>query len=155
MRDVDIFHQFQDQWHWLCIQQWVHFDPQVTVVPTLGWWSGNSVLCHWTSMEAHWVLWKTDGVKLVSTKSIEGLHKCIHKRVPTYLHEKFIKQSDMGYSRTRGASKLYLHRPRTDFYKNIFEYSGAKLWNSLPASVRDVTSKLGFSHALQHYYNSS
>ena len=57
----------------------------------------------------------------------------------------------MGNSRIRGASKLYLHRPRTDLYKNSFEYSGAKLWNSLPASVRDVTSRLGFFHALQCY----
>ena len=71
------------------------------------------------------------------------------------LHDKFIKQSDMGNSRTRGASKLYLHRPRTDFYKNSFEYSGAKLWNSLPDSVRNVTSRLGFSRALQRYFNSS
>ena len=83
--------------------------------------------------------------------TLKTIHKCIHKRGPTYLHEKFIKQSDMGNSRTRRAYKLYLHRPRTDFYKNSFEYSGAKLWNSLPASVRDVTSRLGFSHALQCY----
>ena len=87
--------------------------------------------------------------------TLKTIHKCIHKRGPTYLHEKFIKQSDMGNSRTRGASKLYLHRPRTDFYKNSFEYSGAKLWNSLPDSVRNVTSRLGFSSALQHYFNSS
>ena len=40
-------------------------------------------------------------------------YKCIHKRGPTSLHKKFIKQSDMGNSRTRGASKLYLHRPRS------------------------------------------
>ena len=87
--------------------------------------------------------------------TLKTIHKCIHKRGPTYHHDKFIKQSDMGNSRTRGASKLYLHRPRTDFYKTSFEYSGAKLWNSLPASVRDITSRLGFSHALQHYFNSS
>ena len=87
--------------------------------------------------------------------TLKTIHKCIHKRGPTYLHEKFIKQCDMGDSRTRGASKLYLHRPKTDFYKNSFEYSGAKLWNSLPDSVRNVTSRLGFSRALQRYFNSS
>ena len=87
--------------------------------------------------------------------TLKTIHKCIHKRGPTYLHEKFIKQCDMGNSRTRGASKLYLHRPRTDFYKNSFKYSGTKLWNSLPDSVRNVTSRLGFSRALQHYFNSS
>ena len=87
--------------------------------------------------------------------TLKTIHKCIHKRGSTYHHEKFIKQSDMGNSRTRGASKLYLHRPRTDFYKNSFEYSGRKLWNSLLASVRDVTARLGFSNALQRYFNSS
>ena len=65
--------------------------------------------------------------------TLKTIHKCIHKRGPTYLHEKFIKQSDMANS-NRGASKLYLHRPKTDLYKNSFERSGAKLWNSLPAS---------------------
>ena len=56
-------------------------------------------------------------------------YKCIHKRGPSYLLEKFTKQCDMGNSRTREGSKLYLNRPRTDFYKNSFEYSGTKLWN--------------------------
>ena len=94
-------------------------------------------------------------VKKATLLTLKTIHKCIHKMGPTYLHEKFIKPSDMGNSRTRGASKLYLHRPRTDFIRTLLKYSGAKLWNSLPASVRDVTSRLGFPHALQHYFDSS
>ena len=50
---------------------------------------------------------------------LKTIHKCIHKMGPTYLHEKFIKPSDMGNSRTRGASKLYLHRPRTEFIRTL------------------------------------
>ena len=31
--------------------------------------------------------------------TLKTIHKCIHKRGPTYLHEKFIKQSDMANSK--------------------------------------------------------
>ena len=58
--------------------------------------------------------------------TIKAMHKCVHKRAPTFLSDKFIKNSDLGNARTRGTYKLYLQRPRTDFYKKSFEYSHAQ-----------------------------
>jgi len=42
------------------------------------------------------------------------------------------------YNHTRGANKLHLKRPNTNFYKHFFEFKGAVLYNSLPESIRTV-----------------
>ena len=138
-----------------CCVVWDHCSKHLqTKVETIQNWAMRDILnSPWstTGTELREKLGWTTLSQRRNLLTLETIYKCIHKN----LHEKFIKQCDMGNSRTRGASKLYLRWPRTDFYKNSFEYSGAKLWNSLPDSVRNVTSRLGFSRALQHYFNSS
>ena len=59
------------------------------------------------------------------------MYKCVNKLAPNYL-------CNMSTPRTlssdlRDASqKLYLPKPRTDYLKRSFSYSGASLWNDLP-----------------------
>ena len=36
--------------------------------------------------------------------------------------------------------KLNLPKPRTDYLKRSFDYSGALLWNSLPENIRAIRS---------------
>ena len=39
------------------------------------------------------------------------VHKCLHKCAPPYLNNKFVTNSNFGYSSTRGGNKLHLKRP--------------------------------------------
>ena len=52
-------------------------------------------------------------------KSLNGL-------APVYLHDSF--------------RELNLPKPRTDYLKRSFGYSGALLWNSLPENIRAIRS---------------
>ena len=52
-------------------------------------------------------------------KSFNGL-------APVYLHDSF--------------RKLNLSKPRTDYLKRSFGYSGALLWNYLPENIRAIRS---------------
>ena len=49
------------------------------------------------------------------------VHRCLQKQAPPYLCSKFITNSKFGYRGTRGANKLHLLRPNTNFYRNTFE----------------------------------
>ena len=45
-------------------------------------------------------------------------------------------------------NKLAIPLPRTNYYKNIFAYSGAVLWNSLPSTVRQARFLTNFRRML-------
>ena len=82
-------------------------------------------------------------------------YKCIHRMGPVYLHNKFQSISSLTDRQTRGSSsgKLYLSTSRTEFYKRSFEYSAAKLWNSLPSSIRTLTDIGPFTRACKSVLN--
>ncbi len=87
--------------------------------------------------------------------TLKAIHKCVHKTAPNFLNDKFMKNCDLGNTRSRGASKLYLQRPRTDHYKKSFEYAGARLWNTLPEVVRNLESQSVFSKVCALHMRSS
>ena len=64
------------------------------------------------------------------------VHRCLHKRVPTYLWPKFVTNSEFGYKGTRRENKLHLRRPNTNSYRSTFEFKGVQCYNSLPSSIR-------------------
>ena len=76
-------------------------------------------------------------------KSLNGL-------APNSLSSKFILRSDLitFYSFRDSDIKLAIPLPCTNYYKNIFAYSGAVLWNSLPSAVRQATSLTNFRRLL-------
>ena len=82
-------------------------------------------------------------------QSLKLTHKCLHNVGPTYLHHKFRYVSGIC---TRGShsGKLYLNRPRTEFYRKSFEYSSGRLWNSLPSNIRALDSLVTFTNACRH-----
>ena len=60
---------------------------------------------------------------------------------------------------TRGANKLHLSGPYSNFYRNSFEFQVALHFNNLPASVQTLTSRTAFKTGLSrieifwsHYY---
>ena len=74
------------------------------------------------------------------------VHWCVQKCVPPYLTSKFVMNSTLGYTVTRGANKLHLSWPYSNFYRNSFEFQGALHFNSFPASVRSLTCRTAFKH---------
>ncbi len=50
--------------------------------------------------------------------------------------------------------KLNLPKPRTNYLKRSFQYSGALLWNSLAENIRTLQSFAQFWKAVNKYYNS-
>ena len=49
----------------------------------------------------------------------------------------------------RGSStKLYIPKPKTEFFKNSFGYSGAKQWNQIPEEIRNSGSLKSFCNEL-------
>ena len=65
-------------------------------------------------------------------KSMNGL-------APVYLHELF-SERHTAYDLRDSFRKLNLPKPRTNYLKRSFGYSGALLWNSLLDSVRAIRS---------------
>ena len=81
------------------------------------------------------------------------MFKTIHKFSPKYLQDLFIERNT-NYN-LRGSSKLQLSKPRTDYLKRSFGYSGAVLWNHLPESLKSSSNSLGvFQKKLKSYFSS-
>ena len=59
------------------------------------------------------------------------MFKILNKQAPEYLQDLF-KPFSTEYKLEDKANKLALPKPRTDFLKRSFCYSGAHLWNSFP-----------------------
>ena len=71
---------------------------------------------------------------------------------PPYLSEMFThKTSFHNYGLRSSKMNLELPKCRTNYYKNSFAFSGAKLWNDLPPSVKDESSLKRFVCKLDSY----
>ena len=65
-------------------------------------------------------------------KSLNGL-------TPVCLHDLF-SERHTDYDLRDSLRKLNLPKPRTDYLKGSFGYSGALLWTSLPENIRAIRS---------------
>ena len=75
------------------------------------------------------------------------LNKSINGLAPVYLRELF-SERDTNYDLRDSFRKLNLPRkPRTNYLKRSFCYSGALLWNSLPESIWAIRSMSHFTVA--------
>jgi hypothetical protein len=57
-----------------------------------------------------------------------------------------------GYNISNSKIQLNLLKPRTNYLKRSFCYSGAALWNSLPQDIRKLQSFAQFRKAIAEYY---
>ena len=67
------------------------------------------------------------------------MFKFLNGLAPVYLHDLF-SERHTDYDLRDSFRKLNLPKPRTDYLKGSFGYSGASLWNSLPENIRAITS---------------
>jgi hypothetical protein len=72
------------------------------------------------------------------------LFKTINDLTPFYLHELFESRST-GYKLGNSEHTLFVPKPRTNYGKRSFSYSGAVLWDELPKNVRTTCSLSQYS----------
>ena len=80
------------------------------------------------------------------------MFKIVNGLAPPYMREMF--HSHIGsdsYSLRCSAKNFQLPKVRTDVYKTSFAYTGAKLWNSLPDSLKEEHSLIRFKKRIKHY----
>ena len=69
--------------------------------------------------------------------------------IPDYLTSKFVCRDEITSYRLRNTeNKLVLPLPRTNYLKQSFSYSGAKLWNSLSHDLISADSLHDFERKL-------
>ena len=67
------------------------------------------------------------------------MYKRTNNLAPAYLCNLFAPRTST-YDLRDAKGKLLLPKPRTDYLKRSFRYSGALLWNNLPEEIRTTTS---------------
>ena len=93
--------------------------------------------------------WESLSTKRLKQKAIL-MFNTINKHTPFYLQEMF-SPSESVYNLRDSNGKLYVPKPRRDYLKRSFSYSGASLWNGLPESLRSVTSLAVFKAGLEAF----
>ena len=97
--------------------------------------------------------WESLSTKRLKQKAIL-MFNTLNKRTPLYLQEMF-SPSESVYNLRDSYGKLFVPKPRTDYLKRSFSYSGASLWNGLPESLRSVTSLATFKTGLEAFLNNN
>ena len=69
------------------------------------------------------------------------MYKVLNDMTPTYLSQLF-QYKDNHFASWR--NELEVIRPRLDLFKTCLSYSGALLWNSLPATIKYASSPQSF-----------
>ena len=74
------------------------------------------------------------------------MYKSLHNLAPTYLSTKFTYTSVIQQFNLRSLtdSTLCVPKPNLEIYRKTFAYSGSKILNTLPESVRGVPSLWAF-----------
>jgi hypothetical protein len=80
------------------------------------------------------------------------MSKTINDLTPFYLHELFESRST-GYNLRNSEHTLFVPKPRTNYGKRSFSYSGAVLWNELPQNVRTTCSLSQFKRAIDNLFS--
>ena len=87
-------------------------------------------------------------------QKLKLMFKTLNGQSPEYLKGLFMPFST-DYGLRNIDNKLALPKPRTDFLKRSFCYSGAQLWNSLPSNVRAIRSFTKFKNKIDRQLSSS
>ena len=80
------------------------------------------------------------------------MFKILNGLAPRYLSEMFTYSSLFHDYALRSSEKnLKLPKNHTNYYKNSFAFTGAKLWNELLSTLKDETSLKSFVHKRDGY----
>lgn len=92
-----------------------------------------------------------DNLSVRRTKQKVNLtYKCVNKLAPNYLCNMFTPRT-LPFDLRDASQKLYLPKPRTDYLKRSFSYSGTSLWNDLPEDIRNAKSLRNFKRGIDKW----
>jgi hypothetical protein len=94
--------------------------------------------------------WDTLAIRRKKQKAIL-MFKTMQNRTPVYLKNLFSNYTSE-YSLRNKQYKLTVPKPRTEYQKRAFSYSGAILWNDLPPHVREIRSLQKFKTEIKSLY---
>ena len=97
--------------------------------------------------------WERLSIRRKKQKAVM-MYKTMNGLTPEYLQRLFA-QSCSNYNLRNSEGKLALPKPRTNYLKRSFSYSGAALWNNLPDSLKNVGSVDQFKRNLKTISNIS
>ena len=82
------------------------------------------------------------------------MYKVLNNYTGPNLREAPIRRNDVqtNYELKNGHTDIALAKPKREFLKKSFNYSGAKLWNSLPSDIKQVESICSFKNLLKQNY---
>ena len=80
------------------------------------------------------------------------MYKCINNLAPAYLCNLFAPRTP-NYCFRNAKKKLMLPKPRTDYQKCSFSYSGALLWSNLPYEIRTSNSLGLFKRSSRRWFS--
>ena len=95
--------------------------------------------------------WDNRSIRLKKHKATM-MFKTINELTPSYLHD-FFKSRSTGYNLRNSEHTLYVPKPRTNYGKRSFSYSGATLWNELSQSVLAVHSLSQFKREIDVFFS--
>ena len=72
------------------------------------------------------------------------MYKILRDEAPIYLKNDFILSNDGVYNLRGSNVNVILPKPKTNFLKKSFKFSGAKLWNNLPLNTKLQNTLLSF-----------
>ena len=77
------------------------------------------------------------------------MYKTVNGLAPQRLCEIFKNVNEIHDDNLRGSlTKVYVPKPKTEFLKNSFGYTGPKLWNQIPDEIRNLSSFNSFCNKL-------
>ena len=91
--------------------------------------------------------WSTLAERRTNHKLIM-MYKILRDMTPTYLKNDFILGNDGVYNLRGSNVNVMLPKPKTNFLKKRFRFSGARLWNSLPTDTKLQNMLLSFKRCL-------
>ena len=82
------------------------------------------------------------------------INKVFNNYTGLNLKEALIRRNDVqtNYELRNGHTDIALAKPKREFLKKSFNYSGAKLWNSLPSDIKQAESIYSFKNLLKQNY---
>lgn len=95
--------------------------------------------------------WKTLDIRRKKQKAIL-MFKIMSGLAPAYLQEMFT-ENKTSYKLRNSEQSLTLPKPKTEYMKRSFAYTGAKLWNAIPLHIKKSTSIATFKKAINDLYS--
>ena len=78
-------------------------------------------------------------------------HKILYSKCPDNLQDKFTKRSQISRYLTRNSQNLHLPKPRLEFTKNSFQYTGDLTWNKTKEQHRDYPFLNRFKQEMEQH----